>query len=420
MALGRQALLVALAASWACGPDAPPGPPFSALVIDIDQVVDGQPSFVFAERQLETVTDFDALDSPLFRVLRGGTLTAREVAGSVVVDPEFSGADEPDLRYRVEGGVAIPLDYSTLAMISAAYQLERVMLSLEQAIGVPAGEIVASGRYELLFEPTLRSEGDITATVTPKFNAFYLPGGVRQLGLARRSQFEELPIAVSPLVVAHEFGHGLFEIGFDGGNTPSCDEDAANDEVFFPGRFQLEHAISGLNEGWADFVSFAILGTFDPLAGVGFDDDSRDLATTRFGFSDVGCVGEFCDCSGSFYCIGTVFARSLFQAFVAGGGDPADPAARGAFAAEIFAALGATQAAMRERADLPPAGPALRACEVPEFDDFDEAVDGPVSSAFLGALVASLAPELRGDVCAALIANFGDAGFAPEARDGCP
>ena len=418
MALDRKALLALLLA--ACGSDAPPGPPFRVMVIDIDQVTAGEPTFVFAERQLETIDDFDQLDGRFFRVLRGGTLTAREVNGSLVVDAEFSDADEPDLRYQVEGGVVVPRDYSTLAMISAAYQLERVMLSLEQAIGTPAGEIVAGGRYELLFEPTIRSEGDITATVTPKFNAFYLPGGARQFGLARRSQFEELPIAVSPLVLAHEFGHGLFEISFDEGFSESCDEDAANDDLFFPGRFQLEHAVSGFNEGWADFVSFAILGTFNPLVGVGFDDDSRDLAATDFSFTDISCVGPDCDCSGSFYCIGTVFARSLFEAFVAGGGDPADPAARGAFASEIFAALSATQAAMRERGDLPPAPPSARACEVPEFDFFDASYDGAVSSAFLGALVSRLAPELRGDVCAALIANFGDVGFAAGARDACP
>lgn len=424
MALDRKDLLIALFAVVAlagCGVDPPPGPPFSALVLDIDQVVDGNPTFVYAERQLETVDDFDHLDGALFRLLRGGTLTAREVSGSLVIDPEFSGADDPDLRYRVEGGVAIPRDYSTLAMISAAYQLEQVMLSLDQVVGTPASEIVTAGRYELLFEPTLRQEGEVTATVTPKFNAFYLPGGVRQFGLARRSQFEELPVAVSPLVLAHEFGHGLFELSFDGGVAASCDPDARNDDVLFPGRLQLEHAISGFNEGWADFVSFSVLGTVDPLAGVGFDDESRNMDRATYQFADIDCSGADCDCGGSFYCIGTVFARSLYEAFLAGGGDPTDRASRGAFSTEIFGALGGTQASIAARGDMPGDAYFIGAdCEPVSFDVFDADHDGAVTSAFLGALVENLEPSLRGDVCAALIANFGDAGFDPGARDACP
>lgn len=417
MALGRKDLLAVAALALAgCGVDPPPGPPFSALVLDIDEVVDGNPTFVYAERQLTTLDDFDELDGSLFRVLRGGTLTAREVSGSVVLDPEFSGADSPDLRYRVEGGVAIPRDYSTLAMISAAYQLEQVMLSLSDVISIPASEVAAGGRYELLFEPTLRQEGEITATITPKFNAFFLPGGVRQFGLARRSQFEELPVAVSPLVLAHEFGHGLFELSFDGGVAAECDPDAANDDLVFPGRLGLEHAISGFNEGWADFVSFAVLGTVDPLVGVGFDDDTRNMEVTRFGFADLPL-----ECGGSFYCIGTVFSRSLYEAFLAGGGDPTDRASRGAFSTEIFRALEGTQSSIAARGEMPRDTYAIgRDCEPVEFDFFDQAHDGRVTSAFLGALVENLDATLRGDVCDALSANFGAAGFAPGSRDACP
>jgi len=285
------------------------------------------------------------------------------------------------------------------------------MLDLEASIGVSADSIVADGRYDLLFEPSIVQEGDISATITIKFNAFYLPGA-RQFGLARRSRFEEVPLAANRLVLAHEFGHALFEIGFGNDGGVTCDPDAPNSDPFFPGRFDLEFSTRGLNEGFADVMSFANAGALDVLSGSGFESADRAL---RGGLAFT--YDNQTGCDGQFYCIGTLFARSIFEGFIADGGDPTDSTSRGALGADVYAAISATQAAMRERGDLPPARPSVTACDVVE--DASPAIDGEILSSFLGAFVESLEPSRRASLCPRLIDNFGTA-FPPSAQDACP
>ncbi len=401
---------VALLVASACGSPDPGAPPYRIEVVDVTTIdpATGASSFELAERELTTVDDLNRLSGRYFTLRRGGTLTARDVAGSIVLDAEFNNGKSPDLRFDIVDGVVVALDYSTLAMLTASYQLEQVMLSLERTIGVSADSITADGTYELLYEPTFRQQGDVDATVQIKFNAFYLPGA-RQFGLARRSRFEEVPLSANRCVLAHEFGHALFEIAFFGNLAEDCDENAQNSDPLFTGRLSTEYAMRGMNEGFADIISFANTGGIDVLSGTGFSSDDRALIGTVFNFPDRS------NCDGEFYCIGTLFARSLFEAFVADGNDQTSEEARGLLGQDVFEALSNARAMMIARADLPSPSSAIRACESESNDGYD----AEVVSSFLGAFVESLAPARRASVCARFTENF-ESAFSEAAKSGCP
>ena len=305
-------VLGALAAAGCYG-DPVGGPPYRAEIIDLVEIDPGtgEPEFALATREFSFLDDLESL-SPELRVYRGGTLRIREIAGSVVQDGSFSDPGAPDLRYTSDGGVAVARDYPTLAMLSAYYQYERVLADLERVTGFTLDELADRvGQIQVFFEPAIEVEADTAdQTVVQKFNAFYVPGN-QQFGLAQRSELERVPLAVNRQVIAHEFGHALFEQTFQRNQREDCDPDreAQNaSDPLFAGRFSVEYAISGINEGYADFISFAYTGGTNPVAALPVPSvDERDMERTEFSFSQLVMSDDAC--RGRFYCIGTLFAR---------------------------------------------------------------------------------------------------------------
>jgi hypothetical protein len=397
------------------------GPPYRAQIIDIVSIdpSTSEPTFSLVTREFALLDDLDGLAAPQLRLFRGGTLYLREIAGSVVIDGRIEGAESPRLRYLVDDGVAIARDYPTLAMLSSFYQYERVIVDLERVTGLTSEELFAAmGQLEVFFEPAIRAEDELgDSELVMKFNAFYIPG-LQQFGLAQRSRLEEVPLSVNLQVIAHEFGHGLFELTFFENDYEDCEERPSNEgNPFFPGRFSVEYAISGFNEGFADFISFAYTGGTNPVITIPFDSVvERDMAATTFRFADLGGSGSAC--GGAFYCIGTLFARSLHEAFLALGNDPLDPEARGAFSRQVVAAMGATQQAMRALPASVVPEPSSSVARCGTREQISLVYDGEVSGAFLAAFTSQMPAEARPPLCAALIEHFGDEGFAAAAREG--
>jgi hypothetical protein len=420
--LGSFCALAALAAG--CYVGEAEGPPFRAQIIDTVDIdpETSEPSFSLVTREFSYLEDLDSLEGPELRLFRGGTLYVREIAGSLAVDGRFVGAESPRLRYVTDGGVAIARDYPTLAMLSAYYQYERVIEDLERVTGLAPSELAEQmGQIEVFFEPAIRTEDASAAgEIVPKFNAFYVPG-LKQFGLAQRSELENVPLSVNRQVIAHEFGHGLFELTFDENDLPDCDPERAEDneaDPLFPGRFSLEYAISGMNEGFADFISFAYTGGTNAIAALPFSSAAeRDFASSEFEFSDL--EGDEPACLGSFYCIGTLFARALYGTMLELDYDPADPAARGAFSRDVVAAMAQTKQALRELPEsvVPLPDPGIAQCG--SYDEIELEYDGAVTGAFLAAFASRMPAEARGPLCERFEFYFGELGFPGAAREAC-
>ena len=409
--------------------EAPHGPPFRAYVIDqiaVDPQT-GKGEFAVAARDLEHLTRLTSLEGPLYRILRGGQLKARILGGSIVLDGSFSEGAPPELRYRLEAGKIVARDYSTLAMLSAARQFERVFDALDRYGPYSADQLVAGiGRPNIYFEPTIEISGSVSATAIQKFNAFFEPRG-GDFGLARRSSAEDVPLAGDVKVIAHEVGHAVFFMAFDAAHYERCQNDAHNrTQPWFPGRLDYEYAMRGLNEGFADWHAFSITGSVNPLANQSAVRRPRNLRLGSYVWRDLepgipANEGEDTDppapCIGGFYCIGTLFAHALYATYVTLGNDPGEAEQRAAFTGEIVAALEHTKNTLQERGRLPDADASAAACKT--RDEFDAGQDAAVVGAFFDALLANLDTVLRMPLCAALIDTFGARGFAEEYRGEC-
>jgi hypothetical protein len=417
------------------------GPPYEVVVLNrADSDSDGAasddpnmaaeaPVFELQRRRLETIEDFDQLSAPAFRIRQGGTLTINVMHGDNVVSGAFRGGSAPDLRYVVEDGVAVPRDYATLLMFSAAYQFERISAGLRLASSPSTrAALDAHGSLETIFAPTtvLHVNG-LDAKVQENTNAFFFPGGW-QFGLAQSSPRERAPFAADARIIAHELGHAVFQLSFFQGENGSCKAtDAADnaDDPWFEGRLEEELAIGGLNEGFADWMSFAITGSTNVLESVKMPEDpelgqnvpTRVLNEDNFRWSQIlkedGKEREDTRCRGK-YCLGTLFARSLVASYLEDH-DASDEAARHEFSVDVVSSLERAQDAMRTL-KLP--APESRVAHCEYRDDVSSDSDPPVIGAFLEAFLRGVPADTRASLCRQLNDRFED-GFPSESRKEC-
>jgi len=417
------ALLACIAVSGACAAEEdPPGPPYRAEVLELvaTDPETGESSFALVETELDRLDELDRLEGPELRVRRGGELIIQDIKGSIVIG-RFEASGRPELRYAVEDGVVIPLDYPTLTMLSAYHQFSRVLDQVEAVAGLSVDEIVSrAGPIEAFFEPRIRVEQGVGTTATVKLNAFYM-AETKQFGLAQRAGVEGVPLAANPKVIAHEFGHALFDQLFFDGEQRLCSVEEVADDPLSASRLGAEYAISGFNEGTGDFLSFAMTGSASVLQESVRSDlveevaENRSLILDNFVYDEL--VGSDRPC-GSFYCIGTLWARSLYRAMIELGLDTTDAADRAAYARAVLTALDQARASMAEQGLMPAPSELVAGCGG-SGGGFD--YDGQVTSALLAAILVEMPAEMRPALCGELAERFGESGFSPEARAAaCP
>jgi hypothetical protein len=419
-------LVAASLLAAACGDPEVPLPVRARVVVyEGSDPMTEAPSFSIREQVLATLEDVSALRGPYHRVVRGGELVVEGTVGEQVVGEASGQAEGASLRFATEGGVVVARDYPGLVMLSAYHQIEVILGALPRVAGWTADEEVSRrGPLEVMFEPlTSAGSGSVTGSATLKGNAGYLPG-TRLFVLYRRSRDEEVPLGTDLRVLAHEFGHSLFDTALFAGNPPafcrgsppatcpSCRAMPSLEE-----RLRAEYAVRGLDEGFADFISFAITGTTNPVAGAfaGRDIADRSISRSRFTFQDLGGAAG---CNQGFYCLGTLFARSLRAVLLDEGTADPDPEARGALSRQAMAALSGTLARLRAREPLlPPVSPGVLTCT--SQDEIAADYDGQVAGAFIDAFAAGMPEARRSILCRELVANFGPGGFPLAQRQAC-
>ena len=392
--------------------------PYKSIVVALTSVdADGAAHFGLVEKAFTSLTDIDSLDGTYAKVLRGGKLSITEVNGSLVSSDGFTGGSSPDLRYTVSDGVIIPSDYSTLAMLSAYYQLDYIYANLSKVIGIEPSVLTAKypgGKHTVLFEPQIELKQTGTNTTAGiKLNAAFSPKD-KQFLLFQRSTVESVPLAGNLQVLSHEFGHAIFDNAF---------LDAVYDEKNY---LSETYALRGLNEGWADFISSLYTGCYDILrASINIDDiaKQRYITKTTFKWDDIvsqslntSSGSEYGKCSGSFYCIGTIFARSLVQSRIA----LTDSVDAKTFAAGLVTSMRSAQAEIKA---MP--GTIVTVATSSDGDDPDTQAkwtkQAQFTGAFIRAMIKNVPTAWQGPMCTKFIDNFGANGFTKVARDGvCP
>lgn len=390
--------------------------PYTAQVLafaGVDAATDAA-NFKLTTKTFSTLRNLDGLDGDHLKITRGGELAIKQINGSLIDPGSFKAGQSPSLRYKISNGVVIPKDYTTLAMLSAYFQFDTVFTELQQRLGITATDLFkgqSSEKFETLFEPKITLESDLSSVdAIIKLNAAFVPKDW-QFILFRRSAVEHVPLAANLQVVAHEFGHAVFQrYVFDS----KWDE---ND------RFQQEYAMRGLNEGLADFISYTYTGSGDILrASMNFKNpahganiaDYRSFKKYRFSFAEYlsPTVGdEQPKCDGEFYCIGSIFARGLYDA--AENLVNSNILAREQFAPALIAALPGILDEMKNQ-PIPDNAPVEASDSKGEFDKW-------VIAQFLNGLIKRMPATTQNVLCETFTAesSFGSTGFPTDFRLVC-
>lgn len=394
--------------------------PYKAVVVALTSVdTEGAAHFGLVERTFSALNDLDRLDGTYLQLLRGGDLSISEVNGSLVSEDSFNGGDNPDLRYTLDNGVVISSDYSTLAMLSSFYQFDYIYSKVEDTLGVAPSkfqEKLPSGKHTILFEPQIvfnLAQAEGSAGI--KLNAAFSPKDKKFL-MFQRSAIESVPLSSNLQVISHEFGHYVFDYSFLNG---IYDEKNYLSDTF---------AMHGLNEGWADFISWNFTTSPDILrSSINIDEiaNERHITRTTFKWDDVVFLslsgGEYdpalpyARCRGAFYCIGTLFARSLLQA-------KADLPAIDlkTFTNALLVSLQSAQAEIRAMPVAITPEALERDGDAPNTTSLWER-QGRFTGAFLRAIVKNAPASMQPTLCAKFKDNFNLGGFPAEARSGvCP
>ena len=379
--------------------------------------------YTFETKELKSLENLNDLQGKYFGFVNGGELVIKAIEGSQVESDSFTGGGKPKLRYTVEDGTIVARDYRTLILLSAFHEFEQVFLSLDKLIGQSPDKFVASsGPIKIMFEPKISIEdGGTKIDATIKLNAAFVPGK-NQFILFRRSNVENVPLAANLQVVAHELGHALFERSFFKGKYEGCDPDEASNDRYFKGRYSGEYSITGLNEGFADIVSWSMTGSTDILrSSIDIKDvaNQRDFARTTFKFSDLVNQPDNPKCEGSFYCVGTLFAKSVREAAVTAGLNTKSGDVRKGVMRDVFASVSGIQDQLKtaDTQVFPPPADSVKRCERERKDP--TLYDGQIAGAFLYAFLNGIEASKRKAYCTAFQKNFGTSGFPESTRGLC-
>lgn len=305
MRLVRRLSLVVLAtaAPGACGEPAPPEPPFVSEVL----VHAGGGSYEVRAEPLETLTDFRQLAGEAARFRGGGFIrvpTSATLDGEAQIREAFrvQGAHDLALDYQVAGGVVRANDYDTFAMLSLYRALENTR-GFFRAVGVGDEAlrtlpVFFRPRLEVFLFPLLASNN---AAYSPPvdgflfFNDFFAGNAV--------------PLALNLGVVAHEYGHAVWQHLVWKDHLPAWSTDGSG----WPTRAVNE--LRALDEGLADVFGATI--TDDPQflgRSVAGQAERRDLTAFRVATAgDLTAAGEGALLFDPYH-LGSIVASALWSA----------------------------------------------------------------------------------------------------------
>ncbi len=292
-----QGLFGCLILCASCGePQDNPSRPFVARLISSEG---GE----YALRQVTFSTLEDiATVSGTYGQLRGSASlsvdsNASEVIASADPDSIYShrgGSVQTD--YQIKSGVIIPRNFQTMEMLSLYYNIERIAQFWTDNMGI---DFQAIGFPGLFYNPKLSSEvGGVTQEVEAVMNAAYLPG-VRDMWFFRTSPRENIPVKMNFAVVAHEFGHFIFDYRFANFDP----------KTYQPLLQSNERFLSGLNEGLADFFAYLVTRSPREFAKSLTKLDVERSLPVAWTYSSIKESG----CKGGFYCEGSLLASALYE-----------------------------------------------------------------------------------------------------------
>lgn len=307
--------------SSACSPrEADANFPYVARIISSQEGI-----YKLSNVTLETLEDVRTLRGRIGE-LRGNAslnlnIDSSEIITSAHPDDIYENrGSQVQIDYLVKKGVIVPQNFQSMEMLGLYSNLERTIRYWEDNFGI---DFEAIGYPGFLYNPKRTSKkSGITEEVAQVMNAAYIPG-VRDLWFFKTSPRERVPVKMNFGVVAHEFGHFIFDYRFAGFDPSAYDIESANNE----------RMLSGLNEGLADFFAYMVTGS--PRE---FGNSLPSLAAERnlpVGWTASTLLES--GCKGGYYCEGSLLASALFEISNAAGQTPLKVGALAYEALPLFA-----------------------------------------------------------------------------------
>ena len=278
-----------------CGKRPSASSPYKAEVIK-----PGASDYSLETVEFKYLTNVDSMDGSILKIIGHAALNA-----SAGIDELINPADHNKLYldkgrdvvldYWTDGGVIKARNFDSMAMLTLYYNYEVVIDYWTSQLGLDLNNF---GKLRMYYNPRVKASseaGSIEQTI--KVNAAFLPGP-RDFLIFKTSALEQLPINMNQGVLAHEFGHAIFDYKF-----------AGMDASVYTSSASAEEQLSGINEGIADFFSYAVTNRRTEyeksLSSLGSERNlpvSWTLSTLNSS-----------TCSGSFYCKGSILASALYE-----------------------------------------------------------------------------------------------------------
>jgi len=399
---------------------------FRADVVTLDsgsvQTPSDVPKFIYGTQTFPRLTDINNLSGPRLKVLQGGDLEIQETAGSVITSSQFSGYTTPNLEYRVVEGVVKPLNNKSLTLLSAGFQFDTLINKIEALTGLREDEFFQGFQeFNIIYHPAVKLQiSDEQIRKYETTNAAYI-AGVKQFALFTSGKDERVPMAFNPQIISHEFGHAIFEKTFFDNKYERCAIGTYKEQKIFPGRLESEFVIRGINEGFADFVSFVWTGSSNILQaslGDSVNTRERDFSSADFDYRDFSFEGTDV-CRGRFYCIGTLWAKTLFEVYKSRSLDPKNVDARQAYLREIVGVLTMVGETLRafDGDRLPVPDDMASRCQTRDY--LSPSYDEDVLAAFFEAFIDNVDSAQRKNYCDAIAKHFDTSAFPNSSRGSC-
>ncbi|MFW7380870.1 MAG: hypothetical protein ACOH5I_18790 [Oligoflexus sp.] len=277
-------------------PENEPSFPIRAEIVSSENGV-----YQLREVSFQTLTNLQHMEGSIAQLQGGASLN---VSADVA---EIINSDEPDNIYRergkavnldyiVQDDLVIPKNFKSMEMLGLYYSYERTLLYWQDVMGINFSQV---GYPSVYYNPSFTASDDGQKTeVVLALNAAYL-SGAKDFWFFKTSRMEKLPVKMNFGVIAHEFGHFIFDLYF---------------AEFNPGFYEAEYSgsanqLSGINEGLADYFSFMVTGSVEEF-GASLDElaEFRKMPVA-WTLSELGQSA----CEGAFYCKGSILASALHE-----------------------------------------------------------------------------------------------------------
>lgn len=212
------------------------------------------------------------------------------------------------LDYRVKNKVVYPLNFDSHAFLSIYWNIEKTFEFWQKNFDLGPEKL---GKISLFYEPEfLFARENSKYSLLSKVNASFFPGSTF-FAFYGTSSLEELPIKMDLSVFAHEFGHFIFDYFFAAKEYKTYLTDKA---------FSSSQELSGINEGFADFCSWLVSKSTNPLElSLPFAAEERKIPSQ---WTSKQLKDKKVSCRGGFYCKGSVLTSSLYELSHQKGQDP--------------------------------------------------------------------------------------------------